>query len=671
MKYQPGDTIVSVAQQKAKIHPEKNYITFLEDGDNQEIKLSYGELDKSARHIAAWLKQNGLDKGDRVLTILPNSIEFIETFYGCLYGGFLAVPLSEPAGLKKMPAYLETFIPTLKTSKPKVLITTPVLVDFLKNQLPENLKELFSTIKIVSADEICVNPTLECDLPDLSPDDTAYLQFTSGSTGIPKGIMIGHSNIMVNMEQARIFGNWEAGKGTALWLPLFHDFGLAAGLMGALYNGGFVVLMTPVHFIINPLRWLTAISKYRCEYSYAPPFAFDICYKKTTAEQKKELDLSCLVSVVYGAEPVHFSGVKNFNESFKECGLSPTAIRPGFGMAETVIMFSESGGFDYICADRTLLETKGKLEIIDESAPEENKKYLVNLGTHMQEHEIAIKDEKNKPLPEGKVGEIVISGPSVCQGYFENPVATREIFQQKLEGKEAAFLSTGDLGLLWKDHLYFTGRIKDLIIIRGRNYYPQDIEYAIPEVKEIRPGCVIAFSLAEQEGGEALILAMEIKGDLLKDMNMFEDYILPTIDQKVIDLVGEKFQIYPSERIYLKPGTITKTSSGKIKHAANRNRFNEEAFEGLLVRLPIKKEEETTPYSGIQATVMQLFKKIVEQEPVLDEPFLDLGGDSIKILEYVETLQEKFPTGDDDIMDIIDESTTLNDIVSWLEEKSQ
>ena len=334
-------------------------------------------------------------------------------------------------------------------------------------------------------------------------------------------------------------------------------------------------------------------------------------------------------------------------------------------------MFSESGGLDYICADRKILETEGKLEIIDESAPEENKKYLVNLGSHMLEHEIAIKDENNKPLPEGIVGEIMISGPSVCQGYFENPDATREVFQQKLEGKDAAFLSTGDLGLLWKEHLYFSGRIKDLIIIRGRNYYPQDIEYAIPDVKEIRPGCVIAYSSSEQEGGESLVLAMEVKPALLKDPNMFQDYILPAIDQKVIDLVGEKFQIYPAERIYLTPGTIAKTSSGKIKHTANRIRFKEESFDGLLVRLPEKQEEEeATAFSGIQATIMQLFKKIVEQEPLLDEPFLDLGGDSIKILEFVETLQEKFPTGDDDIMDMIDETTTLADMVNWLEERS-
>ncbi len=587
MSYQPDDTIVSVARQRAQMHPGQNYVTFLENGDDQESFLSYQELDKSAIHVASWLFQNGLDKGDRALVILPNSIEFVQIFYGCLYGGILSVPLSEPGGPKQMQAYLETFIPTFKTSKPKILITTPILVDFLKNKIPPELKELFSTVKIVSADEILNDSPLNKELPEVQPTDIAYLQFTSGSTGTPKGIMISHKNIMNNMEQARIFGNWEEGKGTGLWLPLFHDFGLAAGLIGALYNGGFVVLMTPVQFIVKPLHWLKAISKYGCAYSYAPPFAFDICLKKISPEDKKNLDLSSLVSVVYGAEPVHYSGVKKFNEYFADCGLGSTAIRPGFGMAETVIMFSESKGLDAICVDRHLLETEGKVRLVDESLSDEDKKYLVNLGTHMHDHEIAITDKNDNALPEGEVGQIMISGPSVCEGYFENPQATKETFHRKIEGKDKSFLSTGDLGLLWKDDLYFAGRIKDVIIIRGRNYYPQDIEYIIPAVKEIRPGCAIAFS-SEREFGEALVLAMEVRADLLNDMDEFKNKLLPSIDMKVTRLVGQTFQIFPEERLYLKPGTISKTSSGKIKHTANSRKFRKNDFDGLLARIAPK-----------------------------------------------------------------------------------
>ncbi len=670
MTHQPGDTIVSIARQRAEKHPERKFIIFLSDGEEQEEILTYGELNSTAKQVASWLAENGVTKGDRALTILPNSLAFNQIFFGCLYGGVLAVPLSEPAGPKQMRSYLETFVPTVKTAKPKILITTPILEEFLKSSLPDELADLFSGIKIVTADTVLTEEVSSRELPELQPTDLAYLQFTSGSTGTPKGIMIAHRNVMANMAQAKVSCQWEEEKGTGLWLPLFHDFGLAAGVIGSLYSGGFVVLMTPVHFIVKPVRWLNAISKYRCAYSYAPPFAFDICYKKVTTEEKEKLDLSCLVSVTYGAEPVHYAGVKAFNDTFAECGLSQTAIQPGFGMAETVIMFSKSEGLETLCADRKLLETEGKLRLIDESSPEEEKKYLVNLGPSMDQHEILVRDENYQVLPEGEVGKVMISGPSVCEGYFENSDATKEVFQQKIEGREQPFLFTGDLGLMWEKNLYFTGRIKDLIIIRGRNYYPQDIEYAIPQVDEIRPGCVIAFSSDKLESGESLVLAMEIKGNLLKDMEMFTNYILPAVDKKVVELVGQQFQIYPAERIYLQPGTIAKTSSGKIKHNANRVKFQDESFEGMLVRLPEAPEpEEASATTGIQAMVMRLFKEIVEQEPILDEPFLDLGGDSIKILEFLETLQEKYPRPGQDILDMIDETTTLFNIIAWLEEK--
>ncbi len=583
MFYQPHDTIVSVARQRAEKHPDQNYVTFLEDGDTLEKKLSYGELDHTARHVAAWLRWQGLETSDRVMVILPNSVEFVQVFYGCMYGAFLAVPMSEPTSPKQMQAYLETFIPTFKTSEPKVIIATKMLAGIIKTQLPAELQRLFADVKIATPEEIFASEALAEELPEIGVSDIAYLQFTSGSTGRPKGIKLSHTNIMNNMEQARVFGDWEEGKGTALWLPLFHDFGLAAGLMGALYNGGFVVLMRPDQFIVRPLCWLNVISKYRCAYSYAPPFAFDICLKKITPDEKKGLDLSSLVAVVDGAEPVHYEGVKGFNAYFADCGLSPTAIRPGFGMAETVIMFSESKGLEALCVDRSLLETEDQLQLVEESTPDEDKKYLVNLGTHMTDHEIAIVDENDQALPEGRVGEIMISGPSVCEGYYRNPAATAEIFRRRIEGKDKFFLATGDLGLLWKDHLYFTGRIKDVIIIRGKNIYPQDIEYAVSEVKEIRAGCVVAFPI-QKDAGEALVLAMEVKGELLKDMDTFHKNLLNSIDMKVTRLVGQKFKVFPEERLYLLPGTVAKTSSGKIKHAANASKFRKAEFEGLIAR---------------------------------------------------------------------------------------
>lgn len=668
MIQQFGDTIVQIAQERAKQHPDRNYVTFLVDGDDEEATLSYGELDRTSGQVASWMRQNGLNKGDRALVILPNSLGFTKIFFGCLYGGILAVPLSEPAGPHQMKSYLETFVPTVTVSKPKLLVTTPMLVDFIKNQLPGEIAGIFSDTLIVSDEEILTGTSEPMELPLPAVDDTAYLQFTSGSTGTPKGIMIGHCNIMANMREAYKGCDWKEGNGTALWLPLFHDFGLAAGMIGALYMGGFVILATPVHFILKPIRWLRMISKYGCAHSYAPPFAYELCRKKITPEEKKDLNLESLVCSVYGAEPVQYIGVKLFNDYFADCGLKPNAIRPGFGMAETVIMFSVSDHLRGLCVNRSILESENRIEFIDESTADEERKYLVDLGPMMDGHEIVIKDDSNQPLPEGTVGEIMISGPSVCQGYFENPEATEQIFRQKIAGKSQPFLSTGDLGILWEGNLYFTGRIKDLIIIRGRNYYPQDIEYTLTLIKELRAGCIVAFAIDDEEEGEQLALAMEVRKDLLKDMDMFNDYVLPTIDKKVTELIGEKFQIHPEKRYYLEPGVILKTSSGKIKHQTNVKIFRKGGFRGLIATLPLEKEAKQDS-SDIAGTVRRLFKKIVELEPVMDEPFLELGGDSIKVVEFVETLQERFPVADQDIMDDIDETTTLNDIVQWFESR--
>ncbi|MGK5094978.1 AMP-binding protein [Deltaproteobacteria bacterium TL4] len=657
-------TIVHVAQQHAMDHPDKNHIIFLDDGDDQETCLTFKQLDLASKQVGGALQHHGVSKGDRAFVILPSSLEFIKIFYGCLYAGVMPVPLAEPGGPKQMLAYMENFVPTLKASQPKLLVATVPMVAFLRSQLPPQLQPIFAKLTILSDQELLAETDRRFEQPEIKANDTAYLQFSSGSTGTPKGIMVGHRNILANMEQARIFGDWEAGRGTALWLPLFHDFGLAAGMLGAMYNGGFVSLMTPAHFIRKPFRWVKMMSKYQCAYSYAPPFGYDLCVRKVSAEDKKGLDLSSMVSSVIGAEPVHYSATKAFNDFYADCGLKPTVVRPGFGMAETVIMFSESEGLSALTVDRNALENEKKLKLVDET--EEDRKVLINLGTHMHGHEIVIKGPNDEALPEGEVGEITIGGPSVCQGYYNNPEATEKTFRQKIKGKEGVYLNTGDLGLLWKGNLYFAGRIKDIIIIRGRNYYPQDLEFVLFNLEEIRPGCAIAYAVTSDENAEHLALAIEVQKDLLKDMNVFEKYILPALDKKVVEHMGLNFQIHPAERLYLKPGTITKTSSGKVKHQANKIRFiKEQVFEGLLQR--IVDEESESPQAteqGIKETIVRLFKEIVKQNPVLDVPIADLGGDSMAEVEFLDAVERKYPVLD---LEAAEEFVTLNDLIHWLE----
>jgi len=658
------ETIIDVAQQRAKDHPDRTYVNFLKDGENDEMSLSYGKLDQSARHVAVWMQQQAIAKGDRVLIMLPNGLEFVQAFYGCLYSAVLPVPLAH-----QMHAYRESLLPTLIVTKPRALISTPQVINFMQNRLPDDLKEHFASLTLISVEGLLNTSADLYQKPSILPEDVAYLQFSSGSTGDPKGVMVGHSNIMDNMKQAKIACQWEEGKGTALWLPLFHDFGLASGLIGAMYNGGFVILMTTVHFVLKPFRWLQIISKYRCAYTYAPPFAFDTCVRSITPEEKNRLNLSCWISAVIGSEPIHFPAIKEFIDCFSECGLKHDVVRPGFGMAETVIMFSVSKQLEALCVNRDLLETQGEIKLIDQSVPKEEKKYLVNLGPQMENHEIIIKGDDNEALPEGKVGEIMLTGPSVCMGYYHNPEMTEQGFRHQIKNHSQMFLGTGDLGLLWQGDLYFSGRIKDIIIIRGRNYYPHDIEFIVPKLQEIVPDCVMAYSTLGDNTAEQLVLAMEIQGDLLKDLDNFREARLKVIDQKVVQLIGDHFQISPAKRLYLRPGTIKKTSSGKIKHQTNKDVFKQADFHGLIACLPaiIEPEEETT--QGVRETALMLFKKYIKQEPDLETPLVEFGSDSIMVVEFLDALEKRFPNTDQDIFDVVDEFTTLQSVINLLEEE--
>ena len=660
--------IVEVLQQRAFNHPERECTIFLGDGENKSGSMTYRENDITARHVAAFLQKRGISKGDRVLIILPNGLEFIKMFYGCLYAGILAVPLHEPAGIKQIEYYLETFLPFLKISKPCLLIGTAEMVDYLRNQLTPDQKGIITGLEIVSDNEVLSEEDVEYIHTELSNIDTAYLQFTSGSTGTPKGIMIGHSNIMANLEEARKFMQLEEEKGTVVWLPLFHDFGLAAGLMGAHYTGGYVVLMTPAHFIRKPLRWLAAISKFRCSHSYVPPFALDLCMKKISNEDLKDLDLSCMVSVTDGSEPVYYLPTKSFIEKFSKCGLKADVIRPGFGLAEIVIMFSGcKTGLEGICANRHVLETEGRLELADDKLSEAKQKMLVNLGPQMDGHEIVIKGKENQSLPEGIEGELMVSGPSVAQGYYNDFEATQAVFRQKINGRDQDFMSTGDTALLWKGNLYFTGRIKDIIIIRGRNYYPHDIEQILSKVEELRPGCLMAYASKGENELEHLTVAVEVRADLIKDLVMFNNYVLPAIDQKIIEVIGENFQILPKERLYLEPGSIAKTSSGKIRHQYNRQRFMHQNFEGLIKRFFSAKETDILlgleTKNSLESEITALFEKIVLLRLEIDQPILDCGGDSVVIVEFVDQIEKKFHQD----IEVI-ENTTLRDIVRQIKQ---
>ncbi|OGG94281.1 MAG: hypothetical protein A2527_14570 [Candidatus Lambdaproteobacteria bacterium RIFOXYD2_FULL_50_16] len=655
-----NSTIVAQAKGYALSQPDSNFVTFLVDGDLEEASLSYAQLDQRARQIAGWLQAQGCNKGDRAVVMLPNGLSFIEVFFGCLYAGVVALPLSH-----QLLAYQESLIPKLETASPKLIIGAEQVVGFLNKRLAQDFPQ-FASLQVTTPQAIIEAALAPFSEVDIFPQDPAYLQFSSGSTGKPKGIVVGHSNIMANMEQSRLAADWQPGAGTALWLPLFHDFGLAAGLLGALYMGGFVILLTPAQFVVKPSRWLSAMSRYRCAHSYAPPFAFAMCIRMQKPEELASLNLSSMRSIVIGAEPVHYQATLEFNQFYAPQGLGSQVLRPGFGMAETVIMFSMSKGLEALCVDRHLIETKGRLQLVSESLDKEDKKYLVNLGPQMPEHLLVIKDDQNRPLPEGVVGEICLSGPSVCQGYYHNPEATSATFGVQIEGFEPPFLVTGDRGLLYQGNLYFTGRIKDLIIIRGRNYYPHDLEFVLGQVPEACPDCVMAYAITSEDAEEKLGLALEIDNAHLKDQDSFYRKTLPLIDKQVVKLMADHFQIYPASRTYLRPGTIKKTSSGKIKHSATQELIEQSEFHGLLTRFVDTESIEEIDGADPRETLIQLFRQITKLPPIFDEPIVDIGTDSLDIVNFLTAIEAKFPIEGFDIFDEVDDKTTLNKIIELI-----
>ena len=255
----------------------------------------------------------------------------------------------------------------------------------------------------------------------------------------------------------------------------------------------------------------------------------------------------------------------------------------------------------------------------------------------------------------------------MAKGYYNNDEATEEIFRQKINGKEQHFLTTGDTALLWKGDLYFTGRIKDIIIIRGRNYYPHDIEQVLSLVKELRPGCLIAYASIGESELEHLTAAVEVRADLIKDVVMFKKYVLPAVDQKIIEIVGEYFQIFPRERLYLEPGTIAKTSSGKIRHQHNRERFMHQNFEGLIERVFSSQDDdgsvEAETKHSLESEIAVLFEKIISFKPEFDQPILDCGADSVVIVEFVDQIEKKYQQDFD-----VEDNTTLRDIARQIEQ---
>jgi len=575
-------TLVDILQIRAQEHPHQTIYNFLTDGETEEISLTYGQLEQNAKAIAAHL-QAVCSPQDRVLLLFPAGLEYITAFFGCLYAGVIAIPAYPPRPNRSL-GRIQNILQNAQTN---LALTNSETLQGLSRQL-EGTPELQS-LRWITTDTLNHNSEHNWHPPNISADDIAFLQYTSGSTAEPKGVKIAYKNLLHNLEAIhRCFRHSEQSRGL-IWLPPYHDMGLIGGVLQPLFGDFSVTLMSPLMFLQNPLRWLQAISRYQATTSGGPNFAYDLCVRKFKPEQLAGLDLSSWQVAFNGAEPINHQTLSKFAETFAPYGFDYSAFYPCYGMAEATLIIS--GGSKNAAVVTKTVQGKALQEnkIIDAHSNESYPHTLVSCGTSLVNQKIAIANpETLVSCQPGEVGEIWVSGSSIAQGYWRQPEITAATFDAYLKDtQEGPFLRTGDLGFLDQGELFFTGRLKDMIVIKGRNHYPQDIEKTVEQTTSwIRPGCVASFSI-DIQGEEKLIVLAEVErrywsskrnGGKSSSQEMIEVKELTQLLRREVSK-NHDLQVYTT--LLLKPGSLPKTSSGKIQRHACRIEFIANTYEGL------------------------------------------------------------------------------------------
>lgn len=558
--YEPS-TLVELLRWRASARGADKAYTFLLDGESEELHLTYGELDRQARAIASVLQTYG-SPADRILLLYPPGLEFIAAFFGCLYAGRIGVPAYPPQANRPNPR-LQAII---ADTQAKLALTTGEIVSSLERRLV-HAPDL-DGVQWLATDGIAAELADNWQQPIITPGTLAFLQYTSGSTAAPKGAMVTHGNILHN--QALIQQAFEHTEQSSVvgWLPFFHDMGLIGNILQPLYVGIPCTLMPPVAFLQRPWRWLQAISKYRATTSGGPNFAYDLCARKVTEEQKQELDLSCWNLAFNGAEPVRAETMERFAAAFASCGFKLEAFYPCYGMAETTLIVSGGVKAAHPVIKTVDAEHLGQNIIIPAAKGADGSWQIVGCGKVLGDLQVAIANPDTlHRCHNGEVGEIWVKGTSVAQGYWQQVEATAKTFAAYLATGEGPFLRTGDLGFLDGDELFITGRLKDLMIVRGRNYYPTDIELT---VEKSHPGLLSAAGAAfvvEKEEGERVVVVQEVERQSLRKLDVAG--AIGDIRQAVL----QHHQLLVNNVVLVKPGSIPKTSSGKIQRFACKAAF--------------------------------------------------------------------------------------------------
>ncbi|ARB30719.1 non-ribosomal peptide synthetase [Pseudomonas tolaasii] len=613
-------TLVESLQRRAAQTPDQIALRFLADSAEQNVVLSYHELDQRARTIAAALQANAA-LGDRAVLLFPSGPDYVAAFFGCLYAGVIAVPAYPPESTRRH--HQERLLSIIADAEPRLLLTIASLGD--------GLAQIDNAPPVLSVDTLDAGIAGNWVAPELQADDIAFLQYTSGSTALPKGVQVSHGNLVANEVLIRRGFGIDLNPDDVIvsWLPLYHDMGLIGGLLQPIFSGVPCVLMSPAYFLGRPLRWLEAISEYGGTISGGPDFAYRLCSERVSDTALERLDLSRWRVAYSGSEPIRLDTLERFAEKFAVCGFTPNNFFASYGLAEATLFVAGGTRGNGIPALR-----------VDEQALAANRaepgqgSAIMSCGTSQPEHAVLIADPHTlAELPDNRVGEIWASGPSIAHGYWRNPEATAKTFVQQA-GR--TWLRTGDLGFIRDGEVYITGRLKDLLIVRGHNLYPQDIEQTIErEVEVVRKGRVAAFAV-QDAGLEGIGIAAEISRSVQK--------ILPpeALIKAIRQAVAEAYQQAPSVVVLLNPGGLPKTSSGKVQRAACGLRHADGSLDryAQFPDLPAQTGD-AVPESELQSHIAAIWCEQLNIATVCsDDHFFLLGGNSITATQVVARLRE-------------------------------
>lgn len=553
--------LIEVLEYWANKQPDKSLYIFLEDGINKQDEITYKEFESKAKSVAAHLQENN-NPGDRIILLFPNSIEFIISLYGCILAGMIGIPSYPPRKNQTN----DRFFSILDDSGASLILSTSQIQFKINKQFSDN--KVLSDIPVLIYEEVNFSNQHRWKKPDINAEDTVILQYTSGSTGSPKGVMVSHANILHNEQFIQKAFGHDENLVVVGWLPNFHDMGLFGTLLQPIYTGGMRVIISPAAFIRNPINWLRAIDNFNGITAGAPNFAFDYCIQKIPAEQRKDIDLSSLRVMFCGAEPIRRSTLIKFAHAFEISKFQLKQFYPCYGLAESTLMVT-GGNFKeepvFFNASIKALESNK----VEKSNTQEDSFEFVSCGQPSSDTRIEIVDPDTLvPSPSNEIGEIWVSSPSVAKGYWNNIEDTKKTFSAILrDSRDGPFLRTGDLGFIRDGELYVSGRLKDLIIIRGTNHYPQDIELTVevchPALRKNAGAC---FSV-DLAGEERLVVVNEVDRAFMRELNAEE--VFDAIRMKL----AEEHNVLPFSIFLIRAGSIPKTSSGKIQRQACKQAY--------------------------------------------------------------------------------------------------